>query len=574
MKIISDRRGIALIAVYIMIAVSLIFVVAYFWRSFNEFRFAERQRDETRAYYIAQAGINEVAIDIYQAFRNSPEWQNNRNIVAFQEWFENRATLLGNYNNFPANVALGGGQYSVILPSQTARGPIIHTSDGALLKLIGVGEVFSRGGVVSKVVAVTISYEMRPSPIFDYAYFINNFGWMWGGGISVNGDIRSNGNFSFNGNPTVDGDIYAATNPDLGAAGTISGNSRYWGIPEYYNHVSDRARPTNPTDPDDPEGTVYDAGYDGTSNRYERQEVLDMPYLGDLGTYRQLAQTHNGQVTQGGSVLVDNVYSGNGPDGVPGTPDDRSIVLIGTEENPVVITGPVVVEGDVIIRGVVSGQGAIYSGRNIHIIGDITYDEPPSWPKPDSDPQTTTQTNSTKDFIGLAGKGNVIIGDYTRNDWQRTVGGYLSPPFTQGYETDVSDAPLGYDSDGDPENGYWFDGNYTAVDGGFKDDGDGGSEERRFFESSLSDDHIRSISAPSNQIRNVNGIIYNNHAFSGRVGRFTINGTIVSRDEAIVYSGSITMNYDVRAYGTGIENIDIYLPRDLSLPETRTTQSR
>ncbi len=579
MKIISNRKGIALIAVYIMIAVLLVFAGAYFWRSFNEFRFAERQRDETKAYYIAQAGINEVVIGIYQAFRNSADWQNNRNIIAFQSWFANRATLLNNYT-FPANVALDGGRYSVILPSQTARSPIMHTSEGILLKLIGIGEVFSRGGTIRKVVAVTISYDMEPSPIFNYAYFINNFGWMWGGGITINGDVRSNGNFSFRGNPTINGDIYAATNPDLGAAGIITGNNMNWDIPQYYRHVSDRARPTDPTDPADAQGTVYEGGYNGTSNRYEHQEVLDMPRLGSLTTYRQLAISENGQVTQGGVVLVDNVYNGDGPDGIAGTPDDGCMVLTGTAANPVVINGPVVVDGDVIIKGVVSGQGTIYSGRNVHIIGDITYDAPPSWPKPDPTPDTTAQVNTTKDFIGLASKGNVIIGDYTRNDWQRTLARYLSPPFTQGYEVDASDAPLGYDSDGNPGNGYWFNGNYTAFDGDFtdpnysgKDNGAGGSEQRRFFESSLSDSYIHSIAAPSNQIRNVDGAIYNNHAFSGRVGCFTINGTIVSRDEAIVYSGSITMNYDVRAFGTGIENIDIYLPHDLTLPETRTTQS-
>jgi hypothetical protein len=36
-----------------------------------------------------------------------------------------------------------------------------------------------------------------------------------------------------------------------------------------------------------------------------------------------------------------------------------------------------VVPGDVIIKGQVRGQGTIYAGRNIHIVGAITYQQAP-----------------------------------------------------------------------------------------------------------------------------------------------------------------------------------------------------
>ena len=580
MNIIYNKKGIALITIYIVIAVIMATATTFAYRSMSDYRFAQRENDELKAYYAAEAGLNAVTMDIYNQFLNSAAWINDNNLLAFYAWFGNpsdlaqqrRDTFTNNYPNFPVNGVIAGSQYTVILPSANAN-PIIPTADGVLLKLIAVGQSPHLGGTVRKVVTRTVAYEMKVSPIFNYAYFVNNFGWLWGGGITVNGDVRSNGNFSFNGNPRINGDKYASVNPDLGTAGTISGNSRSWDITDYNNHVSDRARPTNPTDPANPNTTVYAAGYDGASENFQHQEVLNMPYLGDLSAYKQLAAVNNGQITQGAAVIVDNVYDGNGPDGVSGTADDGCVVLVGTDANPITIDGPVVVEGDVIIRGTVTGQGTIYAGRNVHVIGDIVYDNPPQWPKPDSTPQATTATNSTRDFLGLACKGNVIIGDYTRNDWRSNCERYLKPPFTQGYETNASDVPLGYDSDGDPSNGYWFDGNYTVFDGGSKDDGSGGAENRRFYESSLSDDFMRSISAPSNQIRNIDGISYNNHAFSGKVGDFTINGSIVSRDEAIIYSGNITMNYDPRTFGTGMENIDIFLPRDLSLPEARVSQS-
>jgi len=584
MKILENKKGIALVTVYIVIVVIMGVLAIFTSRSINDFRIAHREKDTLRAYYAAEAGLSTIGIDIYNAFKASNEWASNKNSLAFRLWFgypdsepgwdaaQRRARFISNYPGFPITGMIDNCQYTVILPSDTAD-PIVPTDDGVLVKLIAVGRAPHFGGTVTKVIARTIFYGMKPSPIFNYAYFINNYGWLWGGGITVNGDVRSNGNFSLNGNPRINGDIYASENPDLGTVGTISGGNRNWDIPAYINHATNSMRPTNPTDPSNPSGTAYPAGYDGESERFQYQEVLEMPYLGNLTTYKQLAQLKNGQIIQGGNIIVNNVYNGNGPDGVAGTPDDGSIVLIGTADNPIEINGPVVADGDVIIRGVVSGQGTIYAARNMHIIGDITYQNPPSWSHPDADPASTVILNSTADFIGLACKGNVIIGDYTRNDWLNTCGNYLRPPFTQGYGTDTSDAVIGYDSDNDPSNGYWFNGDYTVPDGGNKDNGEGSLIDRRYYESSLSNDIISSIASPSNQIRNIDGIIYTNHAFAGRVGSFTINGTIVARDEAIIYSGNIDMNYDIRAHGDGIENTDIYLPRDLSLPENKVLQS-
>ncbi len=598
-NIIKNKRGIALISIYIILTVLLVFIAAFSARSMNDFKFAQRQKDELKAYYAAEAGLNAITTDIYNAFRSSPIWTSNRNIVAFRLWFgypdtvpgwsaaQRRSTFILNYlKNFPITGTVGDSQYTIFLPSAVANppydeaDPVIPIGDGVLVKLIAVGTAPHLGGTVNKVIARTVSLEMTTSPIFNYAYFINNFGWLWGEGITANGDVRSNGNFSFSGNPRINGDIYASENADLGTVGTISGNNKFYDIPSYQSSVSDRARPTDPTDPANPEDTAYEAGYDGKSERFEQQEVLDMPYLGNLDTYKQLAVAKNSSITQGGVLLVDNVYDGDGLDGISGTSDDSTIVLIGTDDNPIEINGPVVVEGDIIIRGTITGQGTLYAGRNIHVVGDIEYATSPSWPKPDATPMTTAVSNNAADFMGLACKGNVIIGDYTINDWKTNCERYLQPPFTQGYSTDGSDSSIGYDSDGNPVNGYWFDGNYTSFDGDFtdpsymgKDNGAGGAQERKYYESSLSDSYIHSISSSSSQIRNIDAVLYNNHCFSGKVGNFTLNGSIISRDEAIIYSGNITMNYDIRAYGDGIEGIDIYLPRDLSLPETRVTQS-
>lgn len=571
--LLKDRKGVILITCYLVIVILLILGSAFLLRSTSEKRIAEREKNSIQAFYLAEAGIDKIAKELYTTFQGSFPTP----IPADFSWFnglddaprsENPA-----YAGPPINALLGEGTYSVVLP---VGGVSVDTLTGqADVTLESSGNVNN----ITRTVRSVIRYSLEPSRVFEYAYFVNNFGWFWGGGITGNGDIRSNGDFSFGGNPTVNGDIYASTNPDLGANGDITGNSMNKTIAQYRNQADDEARPTDPTaDPQDIDGDgideefPYPDGYGGNSERFPNQEVLEMPYLGNLQSYRNLAVSEGGTISQGGAVLVNAVYGDEaaeaGPDGVSGTPDDDCVVLNGTAANPIVISGPVVVEGDVIIRGVVRGQGIIYSGRNTHIIGDITYETPPAWPKPDTNPSATDTVNETRTFLGLASKGNVIIGDYTRNDWKTNVTNYLKPPFTQAYDIDHTDAVNGYDTDGyfDGEGTYVcrFDGNYTNNDGGVKDNGAGGSTNRRYYESSLSDDLVNSISAPSNQIRRIDAVSYTNHAFSGRVGALDVNGTIVCRDEAIVYSGSITMNYDLRAKTKGQ---DFNLPRVLALPQ-------
>ena len=45
----------------------------------------------------------------------------------------------------------------------------------------------------------------------------------------------------------------------------------------------------------------------------------------------------------------------------------------------------------------------------------------------------------------------------------------------------------------------------------------------------------------------LDGIYYTNHAFAGRGGGMTFNGSIISKDESL-YISSITINYDWRIH--------------------------
>lgn len=584
-----DESGNAILAVYVMAAVLAALTSVFLTRSIQDMRLVRIQTDMTESIYLAETAGERVASELFDAFSDYYEGEGGQLAYAFN-WFDGVAAsfqeapeVAAQAYGLTAQGEMADGSYRLVRLSSMNPYGVVERGE----RLVTLTTEGTRGGVTQRVEMV-YWFGLEPSRVFDYAYFINNFGWFYGGGITAHGDVRSNGNFAFRGTPTVNGDVYASENAALGADGTIDGTWHHDALRYYEDHAGDRARPMNPTaEPEDANGNgvldpgedrngngelddfAYESGYDGESEDLSGLEPLSMPYLGDLSLYEVIAQQEGGKISQGGVDLVDAVYDGAGPDGVEGTADDGCLVLIGTEDNPVVLDGPVVVRGDVLIKGVVTGQGVIYSGRNVHILGDVTYADPPSWPKPDEDPEGTAEANREKDFLGLIAKGNVVVGDYTRTDWRSSCLSYLRPPFTQAYDTDPTDAPLGYDSDGNPANGYRFDGDYTDYDGGYKTRIVGETVEsvpRRYYESSVDDDYFHSIAESSSSIRQVDAVTYTNHAWTGKVGAFTINGSVVARDEAIIYSGSITMVYDVRAHSAGVEHFDFYLPRQLARP--------
>lgn len=543
-RILGNENGIAIIIFFLVMVVFTILFVAFMSRSIRENRATLANKDLFQAYLLAEAGLDEVKRGLFEEFRDN---QYNYTTTSFN-WFDDLPVNPGKY---PGGLPSGATLAAVPSGTYTVQITDVDTSV-AVPKDVRIRSTAQVNNITKSITAV-VRYDMSPSQVFNFSYFINNYGWFWGGGITSQGDIRSNGNFSFNGNPEVNGDVYASINPNIGAAGTITGSNRNDTIAQYRSQADTTARPSDPTaDPQDidgdliPEEFPYENGYDGTTDRFPAQQLLDMPYLGDLSYYRSLAASENGTIKQGGATLVNNEHTGN-------------IVLIGTDVAPIEIDGPVVITGDVLIKGKVTGQGTIYSGRNTHVLGDIEYVNPPAWPKPDTDSTATDTLNNTKDFVGFAAKGNVVVGDYTQNSWVVTLRNYLKPPFTQAYEVDPTDSGIGYISyysGGEP----YFDGDYTDNDGGTKADG----SNRKYYESSYTDAYFTSVAELS--INRVDAVMYTNHAFTGKVGNFTMNGSIVSRDEALVYSGDIAMNYDVRARDKGEE---FYLPRALALPHVQ-----
>ncbi|MBL8843504.1 MAG: hypothetical protein JNL90_18430 [Planctomycetes bacterium] len=266
-----------------------------------------------------------------------------------------------------------------------------------------------------------VRVEQRPAEVFDYSYFINNWGWFYGNTINGYGNVRSNGQFD-------------AANYAPGAFGT----------PRY-----ERIDLANPAAPDlvgyqDDNGDGVLDGSDGgifagwdikdagnvrglggeAQNQHDFVAQTAMPNLNDLSVYEARA------LAAGASLAI------GGAGGLPATPvadavlgdgvgEKQNLVLIGTVDQPILLDGPVVVRGDVIIAGVVSGQGAIYAGGNVYIANDLTYLDPPATSLPATNSEADTEAwiaaNRSKDFLGLFAREHVVFGDYTHWIWRYYV---------------------------------------------------------------------------------------------------------------------------------------------------------
>lgn len=492
-----DKKGVVLITTMIFIAVSLIAGTAFVNISANDANVCKTQANSTKAFFLAESGIEKAMHDIKDS--------NPQNTI-FKLSDVSGANI--DLDNTPISITvtdLGSSQYQV--SSTVTVGQSARTVNATVLK-------------------------NPPSPVFDYAYFVNNWGWFYGSGITANGDVRSNGRFDFRQGPRVQGDIYAGQGIGVDAYG-IKGDGGQL----------DHQHPNFPK--------------------------LPMPNLQDLTYYENIATATGGTISIDGATVINGVYGDDAG-------ETGNIVLVGTPSKPIVLNGPVVVRNDVIISGTVDGQGTIYAGRNVYIAKDLRYKNAPSSPRPASDNPTVVDNwvaaSIDKDLIGLAARENIVIGDYTKTGHF----GYSGSDkwYADGYIFSMGSEDVGMD--GIPDTGDTGE-NDGAFQPAYEDLDDNGAFRGNYTWSdiqtsvpiaqfaNLPSGTTKFSDIASNSINTVEGVLYTNHAIPGRLGNGAkFNGAIVSKDEALIYSNTIVFNYDERLKSKYRTNpnwlIDVKLP--------------
>lgn len=409
--------------------------------------------------------------------------------------------------------------------------------------------------VGNRVRTVQASVQKNPaSQVFDYEYFLNNWGWWWGSTITGQGGNRANWDFDFRGNPTVNGSVIASG--AIESAGTkidpLSGTAPINGL----------------------------AGSNPVAYLHDGAPRLDMPNLKNMTYYQEKAIASAGKLYTGATVVVNAVHTNTLKPG---------LYLKGTAADPIKVVGPVVIPGDVVISGPITGTGTLYVGGNLYIAGDMTYVNGPDFsanPEIQSastrDAWVQNSLTAGKDLVSFAVRENIFAGQVNSSAWKSAC----FDPSGYGLKNLGAEANLGADGiPGTPDDGvsYWNpDGGSTPTSAWFDADADGVIDVAYNYSSDVSmvSDRAAKIdgyptsegnpvdfnSLSSNDFNTLNGIFYSNHAVAMRPAKsnFLLNGSIICRDEAIIFSSTCKIVYDSRIHSRYSNDPNRYI--DLGLP--------
>lgn len=585
------KRGVALVTSFMVMTLLAVAATSYLGSATNSVRLSQRLTIEAQTSHLCEAGAQTVLLELWRPFRNEQTFTTMANACATATEGAPAAAQSGLIQSVGRYAA---GVVSYVDPGDPYRRQVVVRSVGWIDRN-GNGQLDV--GEPRKTIDVGTEFQLARSQVFDYVYFVNNYGWMSGFGpndLIVNGDMRANGDFTISGgSPTINGSMVAANNDKLipGAAGIVNMAPLKWTDGTYATNASTQPRwrqAYNTTN----HGAVGTAQYETwrdfvfqsdaqiSNNRLSGASMMDsngkkawqrptmaapsytvldtaptqqvvMPDLSNLAYYQNLSSTYvdtkvtyadgtaNPESGQGAWVKVWNTSSGSYQTITTNGVLTGSAAMVGTAAKPILIHGPVTFTQDAVLKGYVQGQGTIYTGRNVHIVGSIRYSNPPDFRG--TNMQAIDNANEKKSMLALAARGSVIMGNPTTFTPAYPLT-YMKPPFTKPRLDDYGITIPAY--------------NATEVD----------SSGRMRYQSVIPDATINSISEGVNQI---DAVLYTNFVGGGNIGvgggGVEFNGTIISKDEAmVVFSVPMKMNYDTRVRERSISTqplIDLSLPR-------------
>jgi hypothetical protein len=623
---VTGEAGSLLILVPITLILTIGLVAATLTLSTTNMTDARLESRKIQAYYMAKAGLEQQLYDFKQAtktavlvdpFSSIEQFHDKKTYAASVKMLptvQNGMQLQLEEAGIPVSAGdelaaagiqpVGSFDVSIHIEGYDPDNPSSMTGSRRFVTIRSTGWVPNRDDpqAVSHTVESTVLLELTSSEVFDYAYFINNWGWFYGNTITSNGNVRSNG-------------VFDATN----YTPTVAGSPRFLGSNgnDLFGYLDDNGDGVR----DGSDGGVYAGwGIEGGSglqgmagtqvggeyvNQHDFNGHVDMPNLTDLSLYEQHGLANGASVSIGGVPMSDAVFGDD-----PG--ETGNLVLVGTATNPIEINGTVVIRGDVIITGVVTGQGVIYAGGNVYVADDITYANPPSSERPNSnseaDFETWLQQNQGADALGLFARENIVLGNPAHNWFNSYIAPWMSNPSNQSAEdsgedgipntAEGLDGILGTPDDDVLEgDGVWTVETYTdahallglipaganvgdPIPGTGEDiDGDGVQDGTLTVADLQATNDFNSgywagnIPAGASSLADISSLyiatidaaLYTNHAIAGVTlnwgGDVKFNGCVISRNEALVYGAdSLSFNHDARLLGGG-DNFGYYLPR-------------
>ncbi|MBL8859246.1 MAG: hypothetical protein JNL28_12115 [Planctomycetes bacterium] len=604
----DSRRGSALLSTVVIMVSLMGLIFAASSMSAVEVKESRRSMNDVKTKYLAQAGVERGMNFLSLAVKNTKVHDPLSGLKSLFAGGNVTTPIIGE----PVmDGASRTGAYTISLTALEQTATSITIAIDASGYYPDVPSALPPGRQVESWHAVrsTVRYSLAPSEVFNYAYFINNWGWFYGNTIICKGNARSNGQFDAAGySPTVTGQPMYDSVSWNGVTAALAG---------YHDDNLDGLKDGN-------DGGIF-SGWDivgaqnvqgngGQSrNQHDFDGQVEMPNLADLKQYEDSA------IALGSNITIDGVTVCDGIQG-DGVGEKQNLFLIGTAAKPIVLNGPVVVRGNVMISGVVTGKGAIYSGGNVYIPNSVSYKNAPITPRPVSNTQAATEawlsTNWNKDFLGLFARENVVVGDTSHSTWQYYTGWWMGDPLNMSSEDAGEDGIpntragrdgiLGTADDDVLEgDGVFTIERYTAADAalglippgksigdtingtGEDIDGDGVYDPSTTLSDVVMNIPLNTANWAGNMpaagysaynkiatlyASRLDATFYTNHSFCYVVLGSTaasINGAVVSRNEDIIYgTPSITINHDSRLLGSSSSPAANLLPRLIRPPET------
>ncbi len=441
------------------------------------------------------------------------------------------------------NSQLGNAWVSVVQPASQLSDVVLITASAR---------------VNNEVRTIQVNATLYPvSQVFDYEYFLNNWGWWWGNTITGNGGQRANWDFDFRYDPTVNGLIYAT------------------------DQVEENEVPWSEYNDGPPFGGT--AGSDPTDLVHSGAPRVVMPNLLNFTNYEAAALSNT--ATNGLWVGTNQIVYG-----VQTNSSQPGLYIVGTQSNPIKIKGTVVVPGDVVISGYVTGRGTLYVQSNLYIAGDIKYVNGPDFTQmPETESPSTRDAwvaqYATNDLVAYAVQGSILAGDVTDPDWINYCYDYPG----SGLQYVGDESHLGADGiagtpddnipflhpDGTMSTWYDADGNgRTNANYDYETDIDMNSRRASLIQNypTANGSPVAYSSVASDNMGILNGIFYTDHAAAMRLDDTTsyINGVIVSRNEQIVFQYYLNLTYDSRVNSRYHNNPNQYI--NLGLPYGKPIQ--
>ncbi|MBX3110644.1 MAG: hypothetical protein KF857_01430 [Fimbriimonadaceae bacterium] len=253
-KRLSRRRGSALPVVFGLLAILAVSVAVYLDRATFAYRSAKKNEHDVQTSHLCESGVQSVLRSLWRQFKSS------QNFTTMDQSVDG-ATAENPMASQTGELA-GIGRYAAgVISSTQPNGSSYERL--VVIRAVGWIDTNANGlqdsGEARRTVDVTVDFTLDRSKVFDYTYFVNNFGWMTGFGpndLYINGDARSNGDFTFSsGSGTVNGSVIASYNDRLvpGAAGVVNLAPYKWTTSNYDSQInggiSGASRMRQPYDP-------------------------------------------------------------------------------------------------------------------------------------------------------------------------------------------------------------------------------------------------------------------------------------------------------------------------------------